>query len=160
MNERDSLVTKDERTHVLSSQSAREQVEHTADRIRDELLLTLGELERRRERVMDVRYQASQHQGLLIGMGIAAVTLVGVGVGIGVWRARHRDQLLARKRRMALQRAWHHPDRLATRTEHSPLSVELGRKLVVIFGSALATAVAKNAVQGLVPSRGAAPAKK
>ncbi|MDC0712761.1 hypothetical protein POL68_30145 [Stigmatella sp. ncwal1] len=160
MNERDSLVTKDEPTHVLSSQSAREQVEHTADRIRDELLLTLGELERRRERVMDVRYQASQHQGFLIGVGVAAVTLVGLGVGIGVWRARHRDQLLAKKRRLAVQRAWQNPDRLATRAEHSPLSVEMGRKLVLIFGTALATAVAKNAVQGLVPQRSVAPAKK
>lgn len=159
MSERDSVV-KSGPTHIVSSQSAREQVEHTADRIRDELLLTLSELERRRERVLDVRYQASQHQDLLIGLGVAAIAMVGVGVGIGVWRARHRQQLLAKKRRLALHRAWEHPERLATRADQAPLSVELGRKLVVIFGSALASAVAKNAVRGLVPPRQGTPAKQ
>jgi Flp pilus assembly protein TadB len=158
MSERDSTV-KTGPTHIVSSNSGREQVERTADRIRDELLLTLGELERRRERVMDMHYQVSQHQTLLIGLGVAAVTVVGVGVGIGVWRARHRQELLAKKRRLALQRAWQNPDRLATRAPQAPLSVELGRKLVIIFGSALATAVARNAVQGLVPQRRTVPAK-
>ncbi|SEL37242.1 hypothetical protein SAMN05444354_105351 [Stigmatella aurantiaca] len=159
MSERDSMA-KSGPTHIVSSNNAREQVERTADRIRDELLLTLSELERRRERVMDVRYHASQHQDLLIGLGVAAVAAVGIGVGIGVWRVRHRQQILAKKRRLALHRAWEHPERLATRADQAPLSVELGRKLVVIFGSALATAVAKNAVRGLVPPRQGTPAKQ
>jgi hypothetical protein len=159
MSERDSMA-KSGPTHIVSSNSGREQVERTADRIRDELLLTLSELERRRERVMDVRYHAARHQDLLIGLGVAAVAVVGLGVGVGVWRSRHNQAQMTKKRRLALQRAWQNPDRLATRAEHAPLSVELGRKLVVIFGTALATAVARNAVQGLVPQqRRAAPAK-
>jgi hypothetical protein len=138
--------------------NAREQVEKTADRIRDELMLTLEELDRRRERVMDVRYQASRHRTLLKGAAVATLVVTGVGVGVAIWRARHRQLLLAKKRRRALKRAWDHPDRLATRAEQAPFAVELGKKLVMIFGTALATRIAKSSVQSLVPQRGSVPA--
>ena len=38
----------------------REQTEKAADRIREEFLLTLQELDRRRDHAFDVRYQAAQ----------------------------------------------------------------------------------------------------
>ncbi|MCE9670966.1 hypothetical protein LY474_24460 [Myxococcus stipitatus] len=131
----------------------RKQVEQTADRIRDELLLTLEELDRRRERMLDVRYQARQHRGALVAAGAVAMVLVGAGVGLALYRSRRREQLLRKKRRKALQRAWEHPDRLASTAEQRPMGVELGRKLVLIFATSLATAVAKNSVQTLVPAR-------
>lgn len=143
----------DEHTHITSKLGDRAQVERTADRIRDELMLTLEELDRRRGRVLDVRYQASRHQDLIVGAAVAAALVVGVGVGVAIWRARHREQILAKHRRMALKRAWQHPDRLASSAEERPLAVELGRKLILIFGGTLASAVAKNAVRGLVPQR-------
>jgi hypothetical protein len=148
-----------EHTHITKGLDDREQVERTADRIRDELLLTLEELDRRRHRALDVRYQASRHRDLLIGAAITAAVLTGVGLGVAMWRARHRERILARHRLKALKRAWKHPNRVASSADERPLPVELGRKLVIIFGSTLATAIAKNAVQGLVPQQRAEPVK-
>lgn len=149
----------DEHTRITQGLSAREQVERTADRIRDELLLTLEELDRRRDRVLDVRYQALRHRNFLVGAAITAAVLTGVGVGVAVWRVRHRQQILARHRMRAVKRAWQHPDRVASTAEQRPLPVELGRKLVIIFASALATRIARNSVQTLVPERRAEPIK-
>lgn len=148
-----------EHTHITKGLGDREQVERTADRIRDELLLTLEELDRRRDRVLDFRYQALRHRDFLVGAAITAAVLTGVGLGVVLWRARHRQQILVRHRMKAVKRAWQHPDRLASSAEQRPLPVELGRKLVIIFVSALATRIAKNSVQTLVPQQRAEPVK-
>lgn len=150
---REDLAAESPETHVTKGMDDRAQVEHTADRIRDELLLTLEELDRRRARALDVRYQLTSHRDLLLLAGGAALMLAGVGVGVAIWRARHRQELLAKKRRKALERVWTHPERVAATAESRPLSVELGRKLVLIFGSALATSIAKSSMQTLVPQR-------
>ncbi|WP_426755525.1 hypothetical protein [Myxococcus sp. Y35] len=146
-------IERREEHRITRGMGDRKQVEETADRIRDELLLTLAELDRRRERALDVRYHAQQHRTELMAVGAVALTVVGLGVGFAIYRARHRDEILRRKRRKALTRAWEHPDRLASSAEQRPLGVELGRKLVLIFASALASAVARNAVVTLVPAR-------
>ncbi|WP_317987883.1 hypothetical protein [Hyalangium gracile] len=147
-----------EHEHITKGMGDREQVERTADRIRDELLLTLEELDRRRHQALDVRYQAAQHRDLLVGIAITAAVLTSVGLGVAVWRARHRQQILADHRLKAMKRAWAHPDRVASSAEQKPLAVELGRKLVIIFATALASNIAKNSVQGLVPRRRPVPA--
>lgn len=148
-----------EHEHITKRMDGREQVERTADRIRDELMLTLEELDRRRHHTLDIHYQAARHRDLIVGAAITAAVLTGVGVGIAMWRARHREQILARHRLKAVKRAWEHPDRLATRAEDKPLAVQMGKKLVMIFVTALATNIAKNSVQTLVPQRRPVPAK-
>lgn len=145
--------TGDEHEHITKGLGDREQVERTADRIRDELLLTLEELDRRRHQVLDLRYQATRHRELLMGVAVTAAALTAMTVGVVLWRARHREQILARHRFKALKRAWEHPNRLASSAEERPLPVELGRKLVIIFATALATNIAKNSARSLVPSR-------
>jgi hypothetical protein len=148
-----------EHTQVTKGLSDREQVERAADRIRDELLLTLEELDRRRDRILDIRYQISKHRNFLVGAAITAAVLTGAGVGVAVWRARHRQEILVRHRMKAVKRAWQHPDRLASSSEQRPLPVELGRKLVIIFASALLTRIAKNSAQTLVPRQRVEPEK-
>jgi hypothetical protein len=148
-----------EHTQITKGLNDREQVERTADRIRDELFLTLEELDRRRGRMLDVRYQASRHKDLLVGAAITAAVLTGVGLGVMVWRARHQQQILARHRVKAVKRAWQHPDRVASSAEQRPLPVELGRKLILIFATTLATRIAKDSIQTLVPQRRAEPAE-
>jgi len=161
---------KESSTHAIESKhegsvkhdvgkNAREQVEKTADRIRDELMLTLEELDRRRHRVTNVSYQASRHQELIVGAAIVALVVTGVGVGVAVWRASYRRHHMAQRRMTAVKRAWKHPDRLATRAEQRPFAVEMGKKLIMIFGTALATNIAKSSVQGLVPQRNAQAAQ-
>ena len=141
--------------HITAGMGDREQVEKTADRLRDELLLTLEELDRRRERALDVKYQVRQavekNRDVLIQAGGVALALAVVGMGVSWWRARHREELLWKHRAQAARRAWEHPDRVASRAEERPVGLELGRKLVLIFVSTLASAMAKRAVQSLVP---------
>ena len=141
--------------HITAGMGDREQVEKTADRLRDELLLTLEELDRRRERALDVKYQVRQavekNRDVLIQAGGVALALVVVGMGVSWWRARHREELLWKHRAQAVRRAWEHPDRVASHAEERPVGIELGRKLVLIFVSTLASAMAKRAVQSLVP---------
>ncbi|HEX8824946.1 MAG TPA: hypothetical protein VF794_33830 [Archangium sp.] len=140
---------------ITARLSDREQVEKTADRLRDELLLTLEELERRRERAFDMRYQVQhvleKNQDLLVKVGAAAGALLVVSVGVSWWRARHREELLWKHRARAVRRAWEHPDRVASHAEERPVPCELGRKLVLIFATTLASAMAKRAVKSLVP---------
>jgi hypothetical protein len=139
--------------------SEREQVETTADRLRDELLLTLRELERRRQQSLDVKLQLrrllERHRGRLRQVGGAALVLLVLGAGYVRWRAGQRERRLWGKRRQALWRAWEHPDRVATRAEERPLPVELGRKLLLIFATSLASSLTKNLMADLVPRRGA-----
>jgi hypothetical protein len=137
--------------HITRGMDDRKQVEQTADRIRDELLLTLEELDRRRERALSVRYQAQQHKDVLIGVGAIAMVGVGLGIGYAIYRSRHREEQLRRQRRIALKRAWEHPESVAYAAKQRPLGVELGRKLVLIFATAIATRVAQNSARSLVP---------
>jgi hypothetical protein len=142
---------------ITSSMSEREKVERTADRIRDELLLTIEELDRRRERAMDVKYQVrhflEQNRDMLGWVAGGAVALVGLSVGLSLWRSRHHEELMMRRRRVALRRAWEHPERLATGKKQQPFALEMGQRLVLIFGTALATSLAKSAVQSLMPPK-------
>lgn len=146
---------------VTAHMSDREKVEKTADRLRDELLLTLEELERRRERALDVKYHLSQalekNRELLLKVAGVALGLAVVGLGYSAWRARHREELLWKHRWLALRRAWEHPDRVASHAEERPVGVELGRRLVLIFTTTLASALAKSAVRSLVPARSDEP---
>lgn len=159
MSEQDWALASSE-THIQKGMADREQVERTADRIRDELLLTLGELERRRELAMNMPYQVMRHRKLLLVGGGVVLMLVGAGVGVAIWRVRHREELLAKKRREALRRAWHHPERLAASEKSRPLSVELGRKLVLIFVGALASSIAKSSARTLVPEPEEGPSEE
>jgi hypothetical protein len=81
---------------------------------------------------------------------VAAVA-VGLGVGYAIYRSSHQQEKLRRQRREALRRAWEHPDSVAYAAKQRPLGVELGRKLVLIFATSLATRIAQNAVRTLVP---------
>ncbi|AKJ08049.1 hypothetical protein ATI61_107486 [Archangium gephyra] len=141
--------------HITAGMGDREQVEKTADRLRDELLLTLEELDRRRERAMDVKYQVrkavEKNRDVLVQAGGVVLGLAVVGMGYSWWRARHREEILWKHRAQAVRRAWEHPDRVASRAEERPVGIELGRKLVLIFVSTLASAMARRAVQSLVP---------
>ena len=61
---------------------AREQAERSADRIRAELLATLRELNRRRHRAFDLRYQLGKHFFLLAAIaGGAHVVMAQVQQG-------------------------------------------------------------------------------
>ncbi|WP_434384421.1 hypothetical protein [Melittangium boletus] len=148
-------MSDDTKRAITPGLSEREQVERTADRLRDELMLTLQELDRRRERALDMKFQLRQllerNRDVLFKLGAGALTAVAVGVGWSVLSGRRRERVVWARRGHAMRRAWRNPDQVATGAPQRPFPIELGHKLLLIFGGALATALARNAVQTLVP---------
>ncbi|HEY8210768.1 MAG TPA: hypothetical protein VIG99_24965 [Myxococcaceae bacterium] len=136
---------------------AREQAEQAADRMRDDLLTTLKELDRRRVRATDWHYQFQEHQrGLLIGV-VAVAGVVALGVGLAINRRRTTGRRRANRRWEALGRVWKHPERLATRADGAPAMQQILRKALLAFGVALATRAAKRAAVSVVPTRPGQP---
>ena len=131
---------------------AREQANQAADRVRDDLLTTLKELDRRRLQAADWRYQLQTHQRTVLIAATAVVGVVALGVGLAVARrqvTRHRQ---VRRRWEALGRAWNHPERLASRADDAPGLQQLLRKALLAFGVALASRVGKRAAVSMVPT--------
>ncbi|MDQ3264409.1 MAG: hypothetical protein M3Y59_12220 [Myxococcota bacterium] len=132
--------------------SRREQIEKTADRIRDELLITLQELDRRRTEATDVGLQLKKHStgATLIGVGLLAA--LGGAFAWTAHRARSMERRKRQRRYQALSRAWKHPERLAVRSEDRALPVELGKKLGLALGLAFGTQLAKRTAELLIPA--------
>ena len=130
----------------------REQILKTADRLRGDLVVTLRELDRRRGAALDVRGQLASHRPLLIGLGAGACVALSGTVVYLVLHARARRRNLPRLRLRGAVRAWHHPERLAARAAFRPAPVEVARKVMLAFMTALVAQLAKRAAVGLVPS--------
>jgi hypothetical protein len=132
---------------------AREQANQAADRVRDDLLTTLKELDRRRLRATDWRFQVQAHQRTLL---IAASAVAGVVVlGVGMTMARRQVAVRRRTRRRweAMGRAWTHPERVATRADDAPGIQQLLRKALLAFGVALLSRAGKRAAVSMVPTK-------
>jgi hypothetical protein len=137
----------------MSTSTQMEQTQKTADRIRDELVTTLRELDRRRQRAMDLRYELVESWGrVALAFAGVAVALVG-GAVIGTRAFRRRPTALRKQRVKALRRAWAHPRRIASKAEGKPLPVVLGRKVAMAFVTAFAARFASQAAQRAFPDR-------
>lgn len=101
----------------------REMAGSAADRARDELVVTIKELDRRREAALDVRGQLLRHQTLVVTAAtVAAIAVLG-GVVYGVLHASRRRRRLPATRVRSLLRAWEHPERLARKRPQAGSSV-------------------------------------
>lgn len=136
----------------------REKVEEAANRIRKELMVTLSELDRRRDQALDPRYQLQQHMNLVLGAAGAVAVGTGAVIGWGLYRRNTAAERLRRERKLAFRRAWQHPERVATRAKERPAPQELLRKLSMIFALAFGTQLAKRAALKLIPSPAPTPA--
>ncbi len=123
-----------------------EQTEKTADRIRDELLATLKELDRRRRLAIDWRYQARQHSVVLVAAAISLVLVAGFAAYVARVRKKTRRPRLMRERIRAAKRIWEQPKRLTDGAERS-LPAELGRKAAVAAVTAAVSRAAKQATR-------------
>src|SRR5690606_25200616 len=93
--------------------------EQAADRLRDGLLISLRELERRRQRYSPeaLGERARESRTLRIVAAVTAAGAAGTLAMLAVWKRRRnrpaaRLTRLMRKRRDALQRVWRHPELL------------------------------------------------
>lgn len=129
----------------------REQIERTADRIREEWLVTLQELDRRKLEATDLGLQARRHAGVFVLIGAGVTAAVGGSIAWGAWRAKHRQRVRMEKRWAAARRAWNQPERVAVRSEDRAWPVELVKKLGLALGLAFGTQLAKRTAQVLLP---------
>jgi len=131
---------------------AREQANHAADRVRDELLTTLAELDRRRIQATDWRYQVGAHRTAFTIAGASVAGLVVVGVSIAVARRQIARRRRVQRRWAALARAWKHPERVATRADDAPGWQQILRKAILAFGVTMAAQAARRAATSMVPT--------
>lgn len=128
------------------------QVEQTADRLRDEFLVTLRELDRRRHRAMDVRGLIRENRRVLIAAGAGLVAVVIVIIGGSVALSRSRRARLPERRVRGVRRAWEYPDRLATRAEDVPRPLGILLTLLKVAVVAAGTQLIRRAVQRALPA--------
>lgn len=135
----------------------REQIEKAADRLREELLLTLHELDRRREEafsVRAVRASLSRHRRELELVIAGAVIVAGGVIAIAVSRRQFRRHHPARYRLRAFERAWEHPERIATRASDRPMGEMIARKVLMASLATLGAQIGKRLVRDLLPAKG------
>ena len=118
-----------------------------ADRVRDELLRTLRELDRRKEQWLGYKDQVIHNRSLWIAVGViggiaAAAALLG-----SVLARKRRERKVWIYRRDALVRAWRHPRRVATQREQRPALAELGMKVAMTFALAMAKRLASRSAE-------------
>jgi hypothetical protein len=126
------------------------QVARTADRLRDEFLVTLRELDRRAHRAMDVRGLLRDNRRVLIAAGAGLATVVAVILGTSVARSRSRPARLPELRLRALRRAWQRPERIATRAHRQGLLLTL----LAVSAIAGATQLVRRTVQRALTAGG------
>ena len=130
------------------------QIQKTADRLRDEFLVTLRELDRRRQRAMDVRGLMRENRRVLIAAGAGLAALVVVIIGTSVALSRSRESRLGERRVRSLVRAWENPDRIATRAKDLPRPLGLLVSLLKVAAVAAGTQLVRRALKRALPAGG------
>jgi hypothetical protein len=130
------------------------QAARTADRLRDEFLVTLRELDRRAHRAMDVRTLMRENRRVVIaaGAGLAAVVVVIIATSVAV--SRSRDSRPAERRLDGLRRARKTPERRARRRAELPRSMRLLSALLSLAAVAAGTPLVRRTVRRSLPAGG------
>jgi hypothetical protein len=102
-------------TSPASARDATRQLEGDIAALREELGALVGELDRRRHELLDVKLQLKRHGGSAALFGVALVGTAAGFVWLGMWRARRDQQLLSRAGRWrdAVARMVGRPERVA-----------------------------------------------
>jgi hypothetical protein len=132
---------REELRHDGSSQEQAEALQRDIERLRGDLASTVGELDRRRHDLLDVRGQLRRHP---VPIALVMVALLGVaagGIALVVTRNRRWQELPARLERLreAVGRMVDQPKRVAT-------DPGVPRKIVAAAGGAAASLIAKKLV--------------
>ena len=130
------------------------QVARTADRLRDEFLVTLRELDRRAHRAMDVRGLLRENRRVLVaaGAGLAAVVVVIIATSAAI--SRSFASRPAERRLDGLRRARKNPERSAQRRAELPRSMRLLAALLALAAVAAGTPLVRRTVRRSLPAGG------
>ena len=157
--ERDMLDRRNAPQRSDGEPQAREQrpevLEREVEEIRDNISGIVGELDRRRQELVDWRLQLRKHGPLLAAVGASCIVGFGLTVAIGVARRKRRKQPLAKARRLreAIGRMIEHPELVAR--PQPPI----GRKALSAVVSVLAGALAKALVRRILDATEPEPAR-
>lgn len=138
-----------ERTNgVKGDRGGSSAIEREISGIRNELGALVGELDRRRRALFDVRAQVRRHPLTASLAGVAVVAIVGGSVALLVHDARRKQRASyrAKQLRIAFGRMVDHPERVA-RGDAPP-----GEKILAAVGTAIATLLVKQAMSRAVPA--------
>ena len=127
-----------------------EALQREIESIRDGLDGMVGELDRRRHSLFDVRTQLRRHTVPLIAVAAALLGITAGGIALGVAHRRRRARLGARLARFqqALRRMVDKPARVAN-------TPTIGQKIIGAGGAAAASMVAKRLAGNLLHDRAA-----
>jgi hypothetical protein len=125
----------------MNGNGARHELEQRADAARARLLGTLAELDRRGHEILDWKLQLRRHSREVSGAfgGLAAGVVL--TAGIVAYRVSRRERRRRQERWHAIDRLWHHPERVAARK--SALGTA-ARMLLVAFATMATTTLALN----------------
>jgi hypothetical protein len=125
---------------------AREHLEREADLVRARLLGTIGELDRRRHELLDLKLQIRRHAGDLLS--IVGGLLMGIGstAAVLVLREHRRERRVRQERIRAVARLWRHPERIASKK--SALGAAL-RMALVAFAAVATTTIGTRQIERL-----------
>jgi hypothetical protein len=130
----------------------REQIERTADRIRDELRVTLRELDHRRHEATDLKLQLRRHAPLLVTAAAVFIALAAGTAFLVAMRIRNRAAHATKRRIAGLRRAWDYPELIASQAERRPFGVELARRLGMAAAVAAGSQLVRRGAARLLPS--------
>ena len=122
------------------------QVARTADRLRDEFLVTLRELDRRAHRAMDVRALLRDNRRVVVAAGAGLATLVAVIIATSVALSRARQSRLPALRVRAVRRAWERPDLVASGPRPRGLGLTLLKMAAIVGGTQLVRSAVRRAL--------------
>jgi hypothetical protein len=133
-----------ESKQMVPTQQRADELQHEIESIRDDLAGMVGELDRRRHELLDLR----RHAVPLIAIGAALLAVATGGITLAVARRRRRARLGPRLERLreALERMIDKPNRVAN-------TPGVGRKIVGAGGAAAASVLAKHLAKRLVAAR-------
>ena len=122
-----------------------EALQREVESIRSGLDGMVGELDRRRHALFDVRSQLRRHGVPLVALGAALLAIAAGGIALGVAHRRRRARLGPRLARLhrALRRMADQPGRVAN-------SPTVGRRILGAGGAAAASVLAKKLASNLL----------
>jgi hypothetical protein len=143
--ETDGMTRRGSRTDEVPGSSQR--IEKEISSLRVEIGQLVGELDRRRRELLDLRLQLRRHPVAVPLAGLAAAAVLGGAVALLVRSARRRRRAGHRARQLwrALGRMAEHPERVG-RGEPPP-----GEKILAAVGAAAAGLLVKRALERAVP---------
>jgi hypothetical protein len=126
------------------------ELEKEIEGIRGKLDGMVGELDRRRHELFDVKAQLRRHAVPLVAVAVALLGIAGGGIALGLSRRRRQQRLGARLTRLqeAMRRMIAKPNQVAT-------TPGVGQKIAGAGGAAAASIVVKALARRVLNERGA-----